>query len=176
MRDRLYRKGLVLGVIVGLVFIGFLQNISGKYLERKQIDVESIDINHGDNEKEYWGVCVVAFDGPYDDAIEPFIYDSLLEAENWDKSHIKLLFRENATRAAIIDALDWLIENVDENDVVLFSDHSHGTFRRADKKYGIVPIDSEISGIITVDELDEKFDAIKAEELCLIFDCCLAGS
>lgn len=173
------KKILAVGIISMFMLAGFITmpaigiKLSKTDLEKTLLKVK--ELRATDDETEYWGVCVVAFDDPDSNMLEPFVYDALLEANNWDESHIKLLFRENSTKEAIINALDWLIENADENDVVLFSDHSHGT-RRRDGKYGIVPVDSEEVGIITTDELDEKFDAMKAKELCLIFDCCLAGN
>ncbi len=176
MKKYTFKKGLIFCITFGLLFSVILQSAVSKHLIKNQQNTGISHISLNDMETEYWGVCIVAFNGSYDDVKEPFIYNSLLESDNWDESHLKLLFRENATKAAILDALDWLIENADENDIVLFSDHSHGTFRRSDKKYAIVPIDSDVSGLITVEELDEKFDAIKCKNLCLIFDCCLAGS
>lgn len=158
---------------IGIVFGILILFVTPSFAISNNIKITS---NNYSENVEYWGVCIVAFDDENDDIKEPFIYNSLLEADNWDEAHLKLLFREEATRDAILESLDWLIDNADEDDVVLFSDHSHGTYRRSDKKYGIVPIDSEVSGIITVEELDEKFDLIKASELCLIFDCCLSGN
>ena len=147
--------------------------ISSSFATSNNIKIICNNIN---DDAEYWGVCIVAFNDHNAEYAEPFIYNSLLESNNWDEAHLKLLLHEEATRDAILESLDWLIDNADEDDVVLFSDHSHGTYRSSDEKYGIVPIDSNVSGIITVEELDEKFDLIKAKKLCLIFDCCLSGS
>jgi len=170
------KKGLIFSIIFTFISSILLQSVVGDHVLRNHQISSFSHINLNDGETEYWGVCIVAFDGPYDDIKEPFIYNSLLESDNWDESNLKLLFRENATKIAILDALDWLIEKADENDIVLFSDHSHGAYHWKNKNFGIVPIDSEVSGLITVDELDEKFDAIKSKGLCLIFDCCLAGN
>jgi len=158
---------------IGIVFGILSLFISSSFATSNNI---KITCNNYNKDVEYWGICIVAFDDYNAEHAEPFIYNSLLESDNWDEAHLKLLLHEEATREAILESLDWLIVNADEDDVVLFSDHSHGTYRSSDKKYGIVPIDSEVSGIITVEELDEKFDLIKAKELCLIFDCCLSGS
>jgi len=122
------------------------------------------------DETEYWGVVVVALD----QSMEPYIYNSLLQKENWKNDHIKLLWKNNATTEKIFDSLDWLIENSDENDFVLFSVDAHGTYSNGD--FGIWPFDGGENGIITVGELDNKFDEINAKGLCLIFDCCLAGN
>jgi hypothetical protein len=175
-------KALVFAVIVLFIGASIVPSINaeiekinnGKEIKGNRFNISNIETTSVNGETEYWGVCVVAFDDPYSESLKPCIYNSLLAAGNWEQTHIKLLYRENATKAAILDALDWLIENADENDIVLFSDNSHGTRRNG--KYGIVPVDSEETGIITTDELDEKFDAVKAKELCLIFDCCLAGN
>lgn len=176
MQDSMFKKSLIIGITVLLILSSFLPSIPGKFLTGKKNNDTSINIDHGDKETEYWGVSIIGFIDPFtQDYITPVIYDALLESENWDESHLILLFRENATRDAILDSLDWLIENADENDIVFFHDNSHGT-RDNNGEYGIVPVDAMENGIITVDELDEKFDAIKAKELCLIFDCCLSGS
>jgi len=182
MTTGLYKKGMVLAIIGLFIVAGVVPSINakigkinnGKEIKGNQFNITNIDTTSINGKTEYWGVCVVAFDDPYSKSLKPFIYSSILAAENWEQTHIKLLYRENATKTAILDALDWLIENAGENDIVLFSDNSHGA--RMNGKYGIVPVDSEETGIITTDELDEKFDAMKAKELCLIFDCCLSGN
>ena len=144
--------------IICFIIVGLLIT-SGISIADKSID-----------ETEYWGVVVVALD----QSMEPYIYNSLLQKENWKNDHIKLLWKNNATTEKIFDSLDWLIENSDENDFVLFSVDAHGTYSNGD--FGIWPFDGGENGIITVGELDNKFDEINAKGLCLIFDCCLAGN
>jgi hypothetical protein len=161
----------IFGIFIVILFI--FQITSAVLVSANKINPVIRNSIYND-ETEYWGVSIIGFDDLYSVNNTPFIYDSLLESDNWDEQHLRLLYRENATRAAILDALDWIIENSDENDIVLFHDNSHGT--KVDGEYGIVPVDSEINGIITVDELDEKFDNIECKSMCLIFDCCLAGS
>ena len=144
--------------IICFIIVGLLIT-SGISIADKSID-----------ETEYWGVVVVALD----QSMEPYIYNSLLQKENWKNDHIKLLWKNNATTEKIFDSLDWLIENSDENDFVLFSVDAHGTYSNGD--FGIWPFDGSENGMITVGELDNKFDEINAKGLCLIFDCCLAGN
>ena len=122
------------------------------------------------NETEYWGVVVVALG----QSMEPYIYSSLLQKQNWDEDNLILLWKNNATSDKILDSIDWLIENSDENDFVLFSVDAHGTYSNGD--FGIWPYDGHENGILTVDDLDNKFDSINSRGLCLIFDCCFAGN
>ena len=122
------------------------------------------------NETEYWGVFVTSLE----ESMEPYIYNSLIQKQNWKNDHIKLLWKENATTEEIFNSLDWLIENSDENDYVLFSVDAHGVYSNGD--FGIWPSDGHEQGMIAVEELDNKLDEINAKGLCLIFDTCLSGS
>jgi len=122
------------------------------------------------DETEFWGVVVVALNTSQ----QPYIYDSLLQSNNWKSDHLKLLWMENATKREILNSIDWLIENADNDDIVLFSVDCHGTYQKGE--YGIWPWDGYTNGMITVAELDAKFDQINSKGLCLIFDCCLSGS
>ncbi|MGC9309046.1 MAG: hypothetical protein ACP5FL_09785 [Thermoplasmatota archaeon] len=127
--------------------------------------------SNGDDGKELWAVVVVALG----ESLEPYIYDALVTTENWNPSHIRLLWKEAATRENILSSLDWLRDNADENDTVLFAVDSHGTYHQG--RYGIWPWDGYFDGgFITVDELDAKLDAIQCQEMCLIFECCYSGS
>jgi hypothetical protein len=119
------------------------------------------------NETEYWGVVVIALK----ETLAPHISNGLSFAKNWDQDHLKILWKENATRAAIFDALSWLSEHVDENDIALFSFDGHGSY--IDAKYGIYPCDG---GDITVEDLNDQINQISASGLVLIFDCCFSGT
>jgi len=142
----------------------------------------------GHGETEYWGVIVgiADYDGrendlPVSNAHMRLIYDTLVSKDNWDDDHVKLLLNDEAKQQDILDALDWLIVNADENDIVLFSYQGHGSSIDDDngdetdgKDEGIVAWEG-IEGIIIDDVLDEKFDNINAEGMMLIFHSCLSG-
>ena len=118
-------------------------------------------------ETAYWAVIVST-----NVSNMTFVYNTLLATKNWDASHMLLLEKQAATRANILDALDWLAEQSSSEDMVLFSHNGHGS--HVDNRYGIVPWDDH--QVIFTDELDEKFDRIACKQLCLIFDCCFSGS
>jgi hypothetical protein len=138
---------------------------------QKNLVINPNNLNLYNGDKEFWAVVVVALQ----ESLEPYIYNALLTAENWDQSHIKLLWKEEATKDAILASLDWLKDNADADDTVLFSVDSHGTYHNG--KYGIWPWDGNFdNGFVTVDELDTKLAQINAECMCLIFECCFSGS
>jgi hypothetical protein len=137
---------------------------------------------------EYWAVIVgianykgIKNDLPVTEKHMRLIYDVLLSKPNWDVNHIKLLLNEDADRNSILDALDWLANNVDSNDTVLFSYQGHGSSiedndgdEQDGKDEGIVPWEG-LEGIITDDELDDKFDLMNCSGMMLIFHSCLSG-
>lgn len=122
------------------------------------------------NSTEYWGVIVVSLA----ETLHPYVYDALIQANNWDEDHIRLLWKQDASRENIFDALSWVQSRSDENDVVLFSVDCHGVYIGGD--YGIWPSDGDSNGFVTIDELESAFDKITAEGICLIFDCCFSGT
>lgn len=125
---------------------------------------------HGKNSTEYWAVIVVSLS----ESLKPYIYDGLIQSNNWEKDHVKLLWKQEATRENILTALNWLQTSCDENDVVLFSVDSHGV--NEDGLFGIWPSDGNVNGMISIAELGNEFDKINSEGLCLIFDCCFSGN
>ncbi len=141
-----------------------------------------------ENESHYWGVIISIGDYKGNEHDIPLnrsellcLYNALLSANNWNKSHIKLLINENATQNAIVNAFNWLKENVDTQDIVIFSYLGHGgeiPDVNGDEKdgydEGIIPWEG-MDGFISDDELGKKFNEINAKGMCIIFDCCLSG-
>ena len=141
-----------------------------------------------ENESHYWGVIISIGDYKGNEHDIPLnrsellcLYNALLSASNWNKSRIKLLINENATQNAIVNAFNWLKENVDTQDIVLFSYLGHGGELpdvNGDEKdgydEGIIPWEG-MDGFISDDELGKKFNEINAKGMCIIFDCCLSG-
>ena len=120
----------IFGIFIVILFI--FQITSAVLVSANKINPVIRNSIYND-ETEYWGVSIIGFDDVYSVNNTPFIYDSLLESDNWDEQHLRLLYRENATRAAILDALDWIIENSDENDIVLFHDTKEQTIKILDE-------------------------------------------
>ena len=121
---------------------------------------------------DYWALIIVTDSGGMDSY---YIYEALCGSPNWDQAHINFLLNEKATKSNIFESIDWLSENADGNDIVVFAFQGHGTHNGTYWKgtYGIVLHDGVM---ITREELDDKFDQIQAGGLCLIFDCCLSGN
>ena len=122
------------------------------------------------NESEFWGVVVANVE----QIREPYMYDALVLSENWDEDHVKLLWKEEATKQAILSSLDWLGEHADDQDIVLFAGDIHGGYIQGE--LGIWPFDGNSEGILSIEELDQKFDTIQAKGMCLIFDSCHSGN
>lgn len=121
---------------------------------------------------EYWALLIVTDSGGM---AQYYLYDALCGSPNWDQAHINFLLDEKATKPSILESLDWLRSQVDENDIVIFSFQGHGT-RIGTYWNGTYGISTYDGGIITREELDDRFDQIQAGGLCLIFDCCLSGN
>jgi len=108
----------------------------------------------------------------------------------WREENILLLINETANCNAINSSLDWLYENVNSEDVVLFYFAGHGsTVKDEDgdeedsEDEVICPYDCYSKGkklvnFISDDELNEKFNLVESKNIkgmCLIFESCHSG-
>lgn len=153
--------------IVSIIIIGIFIMPNSIIYAKSNMEYQGTVYPAEDAIDEYWGVVVVALN----ESEEPYFYNTLIESKNWDKNHILLLWKENATKDKILESLLWLKENVDENDYVLFSFQGHGGCQNGE--YGIGTWDHDF---ITTEEFDNNFDTISYEGMCLIFSCCFSGN
>ena len=149
-------------------------------------NLPKIDVDTSDN--DFWGVIIGISDYkdkqndlPVSTVHLKTLYNTLLESENWKSDHIRLLINEEATYMNILHALDWLANQSDENDTILFSFQGHGSSIEDDNDDEIDGYDEGIvaweglSGLIIDDILDSKFDNISCKGMFLIFHSCLSG-
>ena len=132
--------------------------------------------NNNSEETDYWAVLVGINDYPGHSKDLPYsineissFKNALLNGENWQSSHIKFLSDENASREGIFEALEWLDEQEDENDVSVFYYIGHGSQNSSDNEYLSV-----YSSNIFDEELDEQFDNLEGR-VVIILDCCHSG-
>lgn len=103
--------------------------------------------------------------------------DGVLKAKYKFES-IKTLFNEQATRNLIIGQLEWLSENVKENDNVLIYYSGHGEFKKQLNKGYWVPADATsntTAQYISNSELQTFLGGIKSKHTLLIADACFSG-
>ena len=137
--------------------------------------------------RNYWGVIIGITDykGETNDIPCPNevieLYKILLKQKNWNRKNLKLLVNESATKGNILASLDWLSDVSGPDDIVIFYFSGHGSETKdlnGDEKDGMdeaIVAWEGLDGLITDDELDRKFDKIKARGMGLFFDCCLSG-
>ncbi len=117
------------------------------------------------------------------------LYETLIDAPNWNQENIVVLINENASRQRIIDTLLEMSIRVDDNDIFVFSWCGHGT--RVEDIDGdeavfdsddifdeaICPYDIRKGGIncISDDELDSLFSQIACGSMLCFFECCFSG-
>ncbi len=132
--------------------------------------------SHSSEETEYWAVLVGINNYPGQSKDLPYsineissFKNALLHGENWLPSHIQVLSDKNASREGIFDALEWLDEQEDENDVTVFYYIGHGS-QDYNRNESLSVYDSKISD----KELDEQFDNLEGR-VVIILDCCHSG-
>lgn len=195
------KKTLTLLIVISIIFTS-IPMISGQNNDQniKKSDASS------DEETEYY--AIIAACSEYNDSklnLPRFIpphkewklktfYNNLIKAENWKEENIILLINEEATIKNITSAFNEMANNVDENDVFLFSWQGHGsqvvdmsTLENPDfdEEDGYDEVmdpynayrdeNGVLHNYITDDELNNMFSSINAKGQFIIFDCCYSG-
>lgn len=118
-----------------------------------------------------------------DDAID--VLNILTTVYGYKRDHIELLIsdyiRENATRADIISAIDWLRSREAAGDEVVFFYSGHGARGKANDgddeliDEAIVPYECTASNLIWDGQLKSMFSSFDTTRIVFIFDSCYAG-
>ena len=126
--------------------------------------------------KNYWAVLIGINDYPGTTNDLPYsvneitsFQNTLLHTRNWKQSNIKILTDTNATNSSLINAITWLDENEDSNDVSLIYFAGHGS-RNAEGQEYIMLYDAKI----TDKELDTQLDNLEGK-IIVILDSCKSG-
>ena len=128
-----------------------------------------------DLQRDYWAVLVGINDYPGSSNDVPFsineilsFRNTLLEGGNWLESHIQVLTDGNATIDGVFNALKWLDENEDENDISIIYYAGHGSRNSSNEHLKI------FDGYISDADLDAKLDDLEGS-MVIILDCCYSG-
>jgi hypothetical protein len=96
-------------------------------------------------------------------------------------SQVRLLTGANATRGAVLDALDALAQRTDAESIVVvyFSGHGYQISTPMDDLYFLMPYGYDVNKLKTTaikgSEFTAKLRAIPAQKLLVLLDCCHAG-
>ncbi len=96
----------------------------------------------------------------------------------YPKSHIRLLCNEEATTEALLDGLVWLTACAEEdpNATIVVYYSGHGGRNEETEIYCLLPHDATTStSRISTTSLSKALDAIPAQRLLVVLDCCHAG-
>jgi len=133
-----------------------------------------------DSSPECWAVLVGVSDYKYPIGDLDYCDDDVRDLSNilspvWGSSHVRTLIDSQATKANILDAIDWLADNAGPEDTVLFSFSGHGS----DFLDGyFCPHDSltySYANDISSPELAGAFLPVDAGKVVIILDICHAG-
>ncbi len=96
---------------------------------------------------------------------------SQLLSPAWGEDHVRLLLNSEATKANVLEAVNWLVSQEDNDDAVLFYFAGHGI-----PEY-IAPHDADnLDTFISTAELKSWLGALDSEKVVVIIDSCNAGS
>ncbi len=90
----------------------------------------------------------------------------------------KTLYNTQATRSNIINELEWLVNNVKENDNVLIYYSGHGEFKKEMNKGFWVPSDANsnaMSQFVSNNDIQTFLSGINSKHTLLIADACFSG-
>lgn len=102
----------------------------------------------------------------------------VLLRERYKFDRFKTLYDDQATRSEILKQLEWLVNNVKENDNVFIYYSGHGQFKKALNKGYWVPVDArtdEVSGFISNSDIQTFLAGIPSRHTLLVTDACFSG-
>lgn len=129
-----------------------------------------------------YGVRAPKLNGCVNDALQ--MADLLRRRFGFEKAGLRLLTDERATRAAILDRLEWLVSDVRDGDELVFHFSGHGS-QVADRNGDepdrldeiICPYDMDWDRPLTDDVLARYFDPLpKKTKLTVVLDSCHSGT
>jgi hypothetical protein len=129
---------------------------------------------------ECWAVLVGVSDYQYSDQDLRYCDDDARELSQvlspvWGSSHIKLLTDSQATKANILDAIDWLADNAGPEDTVLFTFSGHGSDYQDGYMYPYDSLTYSYANDISSYQLASAFQSVQADKIVVILDICHAG-
>lgn len=103
--------------------------------------------------------------------------ESLLKLE-YKIDVFKTLYNAQATRANILNEMEWLVNNVKENDNVLIYYSGHGEYKKELNKGFWVPADANanaMSQFVSNNDIQTFLSGINSKHTLLISDACFSG-
>lgn len=116
-----------------------------------------------------------------DDDAQDF-YKALTITYGWNPDNIRRLIDGEATKADILNAIDWVEYNEKPGDEVVFFYSGHGSISNYDvdgdgerKDECIVPYEATISSLIWDGDLKDAFADFESTRIMFYFDSCYSG-
>ncbi len=140
MRNILFKKGLVIGIIILFIGMSIIIPPTGgigknqKSLLDNNMETLSEEISSGDNDTEYWALLIgVGKYAGHPEENRPMMLEDvanmrekLLVSEHWKDKNIKVIKGIRATLCNIIRGFHWLDRKEDENDISVVYIGTHG--------------------------------------------------
>lgn len=98
--------------------------------------------------------------------------------DKYQFDEFKVLYDEQATRANIIQAMEWLVANVKEADNLFIYYSGHGEYKEALNKGYWVPVDAKsksTSEYISNSDIQTFIGGIRSKHTLLVSDACFSG-
>ena len=130
-----------------------------------------------DSTPECWGVFVGVSDYQYISDLS-YCDDDARDLSNilspvWGSSHVTTLIDSQASKAGILDAIDWLADNAGAEDTVLFTFSGHGSSLGYICPYNALAY--SYANDISTTELANAINEIAAGKIVVVLDSCFAG-
>jgi len=115
---------------------------------------------------------------PLDNAVRDAKTIETTLRDSYQFEYFKTLYNEQATRENIVVELEWLMNNVKENDNLLIYYSGHGEFNQMMDEGFWVPVDatgSSTLALLSNNNLQSYLNGIKSKHTLLISDACFSG-
>jgi len=138
-----------------------------------------LPVQAAESQPECWGVFIGVSDYQnfsyswYGDDDARDLSDEL--SPTWGSNHVQLLTNSQATRSAILSAIDWLASKAGTDDTVLFF-FSGASSPITEYLYTYDSLITSLSNDISFSELASAFQSVQAGKIVFIFNCFISDN